>query len=152
VTTNTLAVNYQKFLANQLDWQKSWTENVADYNTCAPHTCCGWMDLHSDLDYGVTAEAPHFWIRPLYWDEDAVLIATNEDDQFYLIERTADIVCFNGIKPHGLVPHAVGKALLDAQSTDTPLYQLFEKLVCFDGRFRPKLIWDWTDAQGTRRL
>ena len=149
---DTLAVSYEGLLAHPQDWHKSWTENVADYNTCAPHVCCGWMDLHSDLDYGVTPEAPHFWIRPLYWDEAAVLVATDDDHRFYLIERTAERVCFNGIRLHGLVPRPVGEALVRDQTPDTPLYQMFEQLVCFDGRFRPKLVWDWTDAEGTRRL
>lgn len=117
------------------------TGNYADYKLCEPHVCCGWMDLHHDLDYGVTKENPYFTIQPLYWDTDAVLVVTDESDDFVIIEPTAEEIVFDGTKLHGLVPRLVAMELVTRQDTDGPLNALFESML--EDNVKPKLVWDW---------
>lgn len=122
----------------------TWTGSYADNLTCAPHVCCGWMDLHDDTDYGVTPEQPDFLIEPLYWDEAAVLVVTDEDQLFRLIERAEGPIRFNGTRPHGLVPRSVGDELVARQDEDGPLYRLFLEMT-HQAQTRPKLVWKWLD-------
>lgn len=120
----------------------TWTGNYADNQTCAPHVCCGWMDLHDDIGYGVTADQPDFIIEPLYWDEEAVLVVTDEDQQFRMVERTPLPVRFNGTRPHGLVPRLVAEELVQRQDEAGPLYRLFLAMAG-QAQTRPKLVWKW---------
>lgn len=136
-------------MTNLSDWSRwsvpggsAWTGNFADYQTCAPHVCCGWMDLHEDIGYGVTPESPDFLIRPLCWDEQAVLVITDDQNKFQLVYRTSEPVRFNGTRLHGLVPLAVGQELVERQDTDGPLYAVFLTMA-EDDQTRPKLVWDW---------
>lgn len=119
------------------------TGNHADYNLCAPHVCCGWMDLHDDLGYGVTEDKPYFSLRALYWDAEATLVVTDETEKFVIIERTSAEIRFDATKLHGLVPHAVALELVARQDADGPLNQLFEQMVGTEA-FKPKMIWDWS--------
>jgi hypothetical protein len=50
-----------------------------------------------------------FKFQTLYRDEEAVLVVTNNADEFYIVGRTAEVGTFNGTKLHGLVPIAVAK-------------------------------------------
>jgi hypothetical protein len=100
------------------------------------------MDLHDDIGYGVTADQPDFIIEPLYWDEEAVLVVTDEDQQFRMVERTPLPVRFNGTRPHGLVPRLVAEELVLRQDEAGPLYRLFLAMAG-QAQTRPKLVWKW---------
>ena len=121
--------------------------NHADPNLCKPHICCAWMDLHEDTDYGVTKEDPLFFIKVKFWDEDAFLVVTDDDDRLVILERTGDMIVFNGTKHHGLVTETVARELVERQDEEGPAYKTFVELT-MDGQFAPKMVWDWiTDTE-----
>lgn len=142
-------------LKNLLGLQDSWykfcnshkamTGNYADYVLCKPHVCCGWMDLHSDDDYGVTEEQQYFRIKPLYWDSDARLVVTNDKGLFIALQPTLQVIVFNGMRLHGLVPVEVAEELVERQDTNGKLYMLLT-LITQDSECNPKMIWDWLDV------
>jgi hypothetical protein len=135
-----LARNYHEFIAANTRGDR--TSSYADYDLCAPHACCAWMTLHDDVDYGVTKEQPLFSIKPLYWAEDATLVITNDDDEFCIVERTSEVITFNGAKLHGLLPTKLALALVEAQTEEILAYEIFEKMA-ESNMFHPKMIWDW---------
>ena len=120
------------------------TGNYADYDLCDPYVCCSWLELHNDIGYGVSIVQPYLKFQVLYWDHDAVLIATDGNDQFYEVERTASPIHIDGTKLHGVVSRRVADEILATQNINGPLYALFEDLV-YNGRFPPLLIWKWLD-------
>ena len=146
MTATKLAYSY-KNLTTEQRLGAQHTENFADYKLCAPHVCCGWMDMHDDTNSGVTAENPFFRIQPLFWDADAALVITDDDDEFVMVERTADVIEFNGTKLHGLVPRIVATELVSRQDLLGPAYQTFESMVSC-GLFAPRMVWDWVDEAG----
>jgi hypothetical protein len=139
-----LTTSWESLLHDKSQWSGSHCGNWADDKLCAPYTCCGPMELHDDVDYGVTPEAPYFYIQPLYWDEDLVLVATDDSDEFYIIERTGEPLMFNGTKPHGLMPLDVAQELVTTQSTEGPMYKTFEFMVSgIQVRTKPMMVWKW---------
>lgn len=142
-----LTKNYLRFVVpSRANQQLARTGNYADYSLCSPHVCCGWMDLHHDRDYGVTEEQPYFKIQAKYWSPDGVLVVTNSDDEFIIIEPTTQVIQFNGLREHGFLPRAVAQELVERQDDEGNLYKLFDSIL-HDGCFTPKLIWDWLDVQ-----
>lgn len=136
-----LTTNWHKYC----NPRKALTGNYADYVLCKPHVCCGWMDLHSDDDYGVTEEQPYFRIKPLYWDSNARLVVTNDKGLFVALEPTLQVIVFNGMRLHGLVPVEVAEELVERQDTNGKLYNLLT-LITQDSECNPKMIWDWLDV------
>lgn len=142
----------------------SWTENLqdllasrdpttcnfADYDTCAPYVCCGWMDLHDDAGYGVSEASPEFVIEPLFWAPEAVFIVTDAAGRFVEVPRAPGFVRFNGMELHGLMPRDVADEVLKQQSTLGPLYQEFDRGLAFD-RVPPKLVWRWIESDRIKR-
>lgn len=138
----------------------SWTENIrelltrpdglsrnfADYSTCAPHVCCGWMDLHDDNDYGVSGDSPEFVIEPLYWAPDAVFVVTDAEGNFVEVPRQPGLVRFSGLDLHGLMPRDVAEEVLLLQSTLGPLYQAFERGLAHEAVL-PKMVWRWIEPE-----
>lgn len=120
------------------------TGNYADYDLCEPYVCCSWLELHNDVGYGVSTVHPYLNLQVLYWDHDAVLIATDSQDRFYEVARTASPIRIDGTKLHGVVSRQVADELLTTQKIDGPLNALFENLV-YNGCFPPLLIWKWLD-------
>lgn len=121
-------------LANQFG---NWANN----ETIARYVGCSFMDLHDDVDYGVTPEQPYFWIRPVYWDPAAYLVVS-DDNVFQIIERTDRVIQFDATKQHGLIPWLVALELIERQDDQGPMYQEFE-FWCRDHLGLPKLIWEW---------
>ncbi|MCC5611434.1 hypothetical protein LC612_33010 [Nostoc sp. CHAB 5834] len=135
MTTDELGSGLEMLLASP---QMTTSANFADYDTCAPHVCCGWMDLHEDLGFGVTKESPYFSFRAKYWDPDAYLVATNANDDFYLVPRTTEVVTIDATKPHALLPKEMAMLLIATQDPDQE-----GEMVTY--RTAPKLVWDWID-------
>lgn len=64
-----------------------------------------------------------------------------------IVERTSEVITFNGVKLHGLVPKEVADELVELQTDEGPLNQLFEKMV-LDSVTSPKMVWDWVALDG----
>lgn len=141
-----LTTNYLNFVVEgRANQQLARTGNYADYSLCAPHVCCGWMDLHHDRDYGVTDEQPYFKMQAKFWSPDGVLVVSNSDDEFLIIEPTPKAIRFNGLRQHGFLPVAVAQELVARQDDEGPLYKFFDSIL-HNERFAPKLVWSWLDA------
>lgn len=141
------------------------TRAVADHNTLAPYVCCGYMDLHDDLNSGATSDKPYFYLRPVYWHESAVLVVSGVDNLFHAIRREQYEGCspikyeqsdveflpsgaikFNAAKPHGLIPESLVDEVLNLPSNDSTsaaLDLLQEFLV--EARLPVKMAWVWYD-------
>ena len=118
--------------------KNSWTGNYADYSLCAPHVCCGWMDVHNDDDGVVT-------LRPLYWSPDAVFVYADETNTYRAIHRTDADLIFNSHLDHALVPENVADEIIERQDFKGPLYTLFDQLVSSAAQFPPKIVWDYIE-------
>lgn len=121
------------------------TSNFADYDTCAPHVCCGWLSLHHDIGYGATWDSPWLTLEPLFWDPDAVFVATDELGRFVEIPREQTKIRFLGTRLHGLLPRKVADEVLRLQSAEGPLLAAFEKNL-EPILTSPKMIWVWHEA------
>lgn len=119
------------------------TGNWADYDLCKPYVCCGWMDLHDDIDYGVTPEQPYFWIQPLYWDRRAVFVVTDESGRLVSVPRSGEVIRFDGTKLHGLLPPAVAREVLERQDEEGPHYKAFSDRL--PRNMPPKMVWRWLE-------
>ena len=127
-----------KHLSELIVSKSPWTGNWADYSVCAPHACCGWMDVHNDDDGVVT-------LRPLYWDDDAVFVYTGEDNHYHAICKTEADLTFDSRRDHALVPENVADEIIERQDFKGPLYTLFEELIG-GAQFHPKIVWDYVNA------
>ncbi len=128
-------------------WTEAWGE--MDYSTCAPHVCCGWLEMHK-LSEQEPGTAPLLWFVPLYWNLDSKCIIASAAGGF-------EEYAFNDSRPMvydanvliGFMPRHVADAILVAQSLDVPEYRSFLTSVqTFEARVRPQAVWDWTDEQG----
>jgi len=128
------------------------TANYADYNTFKEYdmVCCGWMDFHSDEDYGCTKERPMFKID-VQWvnleDEQPVLVYTNDGKFWSFEEVEADkSYIFNGYHPHALIP--ISKLRLLPKYTKkligSPIWKQMIKLG--EVPTTPKVLWKWGNA------
>jgi hypothetical protein len=126
-----------------------FTGNWADYSTCKPYVCCGWMDYHIDDDYSGTSRSdPYFSITPKYWHKDAVLLVTNKNNKIVKVPRTLEkTITFNARKVHGLYPKHIAKVILKEQTWKVKDVQLFDKLIK-DTIFFPKLVWEFSEERG----
>lgn len=122
-----------------------FTSNFADYGTCAPFICCGWMDMHEDNGYGVSEESPEFVLDPVYWALDAVFIVTDAEGRLVEVPRQPGRIRFNGMELHGLMPREVADEVLAQQSTLGPLYQAFDQGLAFES-VSPKMVWRWIET------
>lgn len=127
---------------------KKLTGNFADYETCKPYVCCGWMDVHDDSYAGATEENPYFVIIPVYWNSRAVLLVTDDDGWIVTIPRTInDQVVFNARKKHGLYPSNLAKKILENQSWELPEVKKFNKSLGYEDPIHtPKLVWTFIDS------
>jgi len=130
---------FDKYLRSH---DRNTTGNYADYNLCVEGLiCCGNMELHDDYGYGCDEHSPFFTILPHYWDPEYVLVVTNNDGEFEMIEQTSDPITFNGTLSHGFMPREVGVELVIRQCETGPLYTAFER-DAHDPSV-PRLIWSW---------
>ena len=129
----------QKNLPELIVSKSPWTGNWADYNVCAPHVCCGWMDFHTDDDGVVT-------LRPIYWSADAVFVYIGEDRVYRAVRTTTADLTFDSRLDHALVPESVADEIIERQDLKGPLYMLFEELIG-GAHFHPKLVWDYISAE-----
>lgn len=128
---------------------KGWTGGEFDFVTCAPHTCTSWTGIYADLGNGATVEQPYFWLRVLYKAADARLVTTSAKGVFKLARVKQGILQFNAVRPFGLLPALVADAVIAAQSLDVPEYRTFLALMGTEAPLtQPKLVWDWSDAEG----
>lgn len=126
-----------------------WTGGEFDFISCAPHTCSSWLVFYSARDGGATEEHPEFWLKVLYMDPCARLVATDAEGRFRVVKASNGVLRFNALHPFGLLPVRVADAVVTAQSLDIPEYKVFYDLISGEPpRTRPKLVWDWSDDEG----
>ena len=151
---------------SQLGFKNAKSENAADYSTCRPYVCCGWMELHSDIGSGASFVDPFFYIKPIYWSRFAYLVVTGKDGKFHVCSKfdylnrkkidgiyyNKDSLGFDATKLHGLVSKNVARILNGKKSTDDSLGDVYEKFSdrcgdVWDGSNFVKMIWEWDENE-----
>ena len=127
-----------KLIQNFIRKNKIKGSNYTDYDKIPKCTMCSYVDLHSDLDFGVTERKPYFHIKPLYWSKTGSLVHQYRH-KWYKTKFNGSIIKFNALRDHGLVPDAVADRLVTEN-------KVFENKWLSTASFTSgdvKLVWIW---------
>ena len=125
--------------------------NAADYGSIPGFICCSWMDLHDDIDYGVTVKKPYFHLKPVWWDEDARIL--HQYGRKWLATKPSfDVVRMNAARDHSLAPSAIADEVVRRNSPKFKELEEWEDLATFRGRSWDsgdpiRIVWLWHDAK-----
>jgi hypothetical protein len=125
--------------------------NAADYTSIPGFVCCAWMDLHDDIDYGVTKEKPHFHLKPVWWDEDARLLHQYRR-KWLSTPLSPEVVRINAARAHGLAPSKIADELVRLNHPNFPEFREWEDQATFRGRSWDsgdpiRIVWLWNDVK-----
>lgn len=132
--------------------QSMRTANYADYSLFSKHDAvtCGWMDFHSDYDYGgATKDEPMFTIKVLWVNkiDKPILVHSTDRITFEGITPEVDqIITFNAVNIHALVPRDVWYSLPKKYSENrrTLFFKRMKNIA--EIRTSPKLVWKFIEG------
>ena len=119
------------------------TTSFADYVTCKPHICCGWMPIHKDEPPTYKLRTQKTWsIKPISWHVNACFVHRVDGKYKLVYFRKDEIITFEFRKQHGVLPEWLAILVVDKNSCSVPGYGWWKKRV--EGMAnKPKLVWDW---------
>lgn len=138
----------------QLDLDKEVAANYASYlkNKDQEFIYCGWMDLHNDYDALGDSNCPFFCLKPVFWDENAVFVVTQQvGGQFILTKQQflrsgQEFFAFDALNEHGLLTVELAEKYLNngvLNESDAD-YKKFVELA--NKRTKPKMVWEWVQV------
>lgn len=122
------------------------TSNFADYTTCKPNICCGWMDMH--IDEKVDDRMSHYFIiKIVKAHHNAILVYKDDNNRYTATSLTeGEIYTIPYRKPHGVVPKRLADLMVKNNRINVKGYRKWKNAI--DGKLcKPKVIWEWLTSE-----
>ena len=118
------------------------SSNFADYVTCKPNICCGWMDMHIDEKFD-NRMADYFIIKIVKAHHNAILVYKDDNNRYTATSLTeGEIYTIPYRKPHGVVPKRLADLMVKHNRLNVKGYKQWKNAI--DGKLcKPKVIWEW---------